>query len=34
MPDGQLHKQHNIETQITKDNIQDTYYTNKTNNSA
>jgi hypothetical protein len=27
-PGGQLHKQHNIQTQITKDNKQDTYETN------
>jgi len=31
-PDGQLHRQHNKETQITNDNQQDTYETNKINN--
>lgn len=32
-PDGQLQKQHNVQTQITRDNKQDTYAanTNKTN---
>jgi hypothetical protein len=29
-PDGQLQRQHNMETQITQDNKQDTYQTNKT----
>jgi len=29
-PDGQLQKQHNIQTQITRDNKQDTYGANKT----
>lgn len=31
-PDSQLQKQHNIETQITKDNKEDTHETNKANN--
>lgn len=31
-PDSQLQKQHNTETQITNDNKQDTYETNKANN--
>jgi len=31
-PDGQLHRQHNKETQIINDNQQDTYETNKINN--
>jgi hypothetical protein len=29
-PDGQLHKQHNIQTQITTDNKQDTNETDTT----
>jgi hypothetical protein len=31
-PDGQLQKQHNKETQITNENKQHTYETNKANN--
>ena len=30
--DGQLQKQHNVETQVPKDNKQGTYETNRTNN--
>jgi hypothetical protein len=30
-PDGQLQKQHNIQTQITRGNKQDTYVANKQN---